>query len=227
MSDSGRYSRVETDPLDDLKDLGVGTKVWLTEVMPSEEIEDDSEADTPSVDDKDVEEPEDKESREINPEDGEVASSLFSKGGVTAMQHVTRAPSRFSQASFIKELEAIGVGRPSTYAKIFQILKERGYVHVDGQTLIPTLKGMIVSAWLEKHFPDLIEPSFTGNAIAISNASYVSLFLSLFLSRSLCLSVSLSISLSLSLSLSMYTYIYIYIPNTPSLFLTPSPLSPA
>ena len=51
------------------------------------------------------------------------------------MQHVTRAPSRFSQASFIRELELIGVGRPSTYAKIFQILKERGYVHVDGQTL--------------------------------------------------------------------------------------------
>ena len=51
------------------------------------------------------------------------------------MQHVTRAPSRFSQASFIRELETIGVGRPSTYAKIFQILKERGYVHVDGQTL--------------------------------------------------------------------------------------------
>ena len=51
------------------------------------------------------------------------------------MEHVTRAPSRFSQASFIRELELIGVGRPSTYAKIFQILKERGYVHVDGQTL--------------------------------------------------------------------------------------------
>jgi DNA topoisomerase len=57
------------------------------------------------------------------------------QGGIIAMQHVTRAPSRFSQASFIRELETIGVGRPSTYAKIFQILKERGYVHVDGQTL--------------------------------------------------------------------------------------------
>lgn len=45
---------------------------------------------------------------EDNPEDGEVASSLLSMGGITAMQHVTRAPSRFSQASFIRELETIG-----------------------------------------------------------------------------------------------------------------------
>ena len=69
-----------------------------------------------------------------NTRDGEeVAASAFQLDGVSAMQHVTRPPSRFSEASFIKELETIGVGRPSTYSKIFQILKEREYLHVDKQ----------------------------------------------------------------------------------------------
>jgi DNA topoisomerase-1 len=53
--------------------------------------------------------------------------------GMQGMQHVTRPPSRFTEAAFIKELEAIGVGRPSTYSKILQILRERDYILVDKQ----------------------------------------------------------------------------------------------
>ena len=67
--------------------------------------------------------------------DGEITASAMQLSGVSAMQHMTRPPSRFTEASFIKELETIGVGRPSTYSKIFQILKEREYLHVDKQVI--------------------------------------------------------------------------------------------
>lgn len=81
--------------------------------------------------------------------------------GLRALEHVTRAPSRFSEASFIKELEAMGVGRPSTYAKILQILRDREYVKVESRTVVPSLTGMVVSSLMRRHFQNLVEPSFT------------------------------------------------------------------
>jgi DNA topoisomerase-1 len=95
--------------------------------------------------------------------DGEENSEKVVMKGVQGMAHTTRAPSRFTEASFIKELDDIGVGRPSTYSKILNILKERGYIMVDKQTIIPTLTGMVVSSFLEKHFNDLVEPQFTAS----------------------------------------------------------------
>lgn len=89
------------------------------------------------------------------------AKGLIVMDGIEAMEHVTRPPSRFTEASFIKELETIGVGRPSTYSKIFQILRDRSYVFVESHSLIPTIKGLIVSSLLEKHFPELVDPKFT------------------------------------------------------------------
>lgn len=65
----------------------------------------------------------------------------FLSHGLRGIAHVTKPPSRFTEAGFIQELEAVGVGRPSTYAKIFDTLREREYVIVDGKTIIPTLKG--------------------------------------------------------------------------------------
>jgi topoisomerase IA-like protein len=168
MPDDGSHTHDDADPLKSMRNLYVGKVVVLTEDQPEEELGeelDEGENDGSRMNNEDEKDGKDdgEGTAEVNPEDGEVASSVLSKGGIIAMQHVTRPPSRFSQASFIKELEIIGVGRPSTYAKIFQILKERGYVHVDGQTLIPTLKGLIVAAWLAKHFPDLVEPQFTAS----------------------------------------------------------------
>eukprot|EP01041_Mallomonas_annulata_P006134 gene6134-12420_t len=81
--------------------------------------------------------------------------------GLIGEPHATRPPSRFTESSFIKELETVGVGRPSTYSKIFQILKERGYIIVDKQTMLPTVKGMLVSQLLRDHFPVLVDPQFT------------------------------------------------------------------
>lgn len=81
--------------------------------------------------------------------------------GLKSAEHSTRPPSRFTEASFVKELETKGVGRPSTYAKIFQVLKERGYILVDRQTIVPTVRGLMVSKFLESEFGDFINENFT------------------------------------------------------------------
>eukprot|EP01038_Epipyxis_sp_PR26KG_P008927 gene8927-12040_t len=81
--------------------------------------------------------------------------------GVKCTAHTTRPPSRFTEAAFIAELENLGVGRPSTYASVLNILKEREYIIVDKQSIIPTVKGMLVSNILEKHFQEFIDAEFT------------------------------------------------------------------
>jgi DNA topoisomerase-1 len=73
----------------------------------------------------------------------------------------TQPPNRFSEAGLVKELEARGIGRPSTYASIIRTLEERGYATKEGRTLIPTDTGDVVSTFLEKNFTDYISDSFT------------------------------------------------------------------
>ena len=110
---------------------------------------------------KEIVEDADSNEKDVTVDDSDYVKSSIVIEGIEGTQHSTRPPSRFSEASFIKELELIGVGRPSTYSKIFQILKDRGYIIVDKQTLLPTVTGMVVSAFLERHFPDLVETQFT------------------------------------------------------------------
>ena len=73
----------------------------------------------------------------------------------------TEPPSRYTEAGLIKELEKRGIGRPSTYASIMQTIQVRGYVEKNGRTLMPTATGMVVSGFLEEHFPEYISDSFT------------------------------------------------------------------
>lgn len=73
----------------------------------------------------------------------------------------TEPPNRYTEAGLIKELEKRGIGRPSTYASIMKTIQDRGYVDKDGRTLRPTQTGMVVSGWLEEHFPTYISDSFT------------------------------------------------------------------
>ncbi|MEK7128678.1 MAG: type I DNA topoisomerase, partial [Patescibacteria group bacterium] len=73
----------------------------------------------------------------------------------------TEPPGRYSEAGLIKELEARGIGRPSTYASIMRTIEERGYVNKEGKTLFPTDVGEVVSDFLEKHFMNYISDSFT------------------------------------------------------------------
>jgi DNA topoisomerase IA len=83
--------------------------------------------------------------------------------GLVGTEHETRPPSRFTESSFIHELESVGVGRPSTYSYILEKLQSIGYVIVEGKTIVPSVKGMLVSQMLAKYFPALVEPEFTAD----------------------------------------------------------------
>lgn len=75
--------------------------------------------------------------------------------------HETRPPARYTEASLVQRLEELGVGRPSTYASIMTTIQDRGYVWKKGSALVPTYTAFGVVALLEKHFPQLVDYSFT------------------------------------------------------------------
>jgi DNA topoisomerase-1 len=81
--------------------------------------------------------------------------------GIDALSHQTQPPPRFTEASLVRELEADGIGRPSTYASIIGTIIERGYVQKQGQALVPTFTAFAVIALLEHHFPRLVDLKFT------------------------------------------------------------------
>ena len=76
-------------------------------------------------------------------------------------QHFTEPPPRFSEAALVKRMEELGIGRPSTYASILQVLQDRGYVRIDKKRLIPEDKGRVVVAFLESFFTRYVEYDFT------------------------------------------------------------------
>ena len=78
-----------------------------------------------------------------------------------ANQHFTEPPSRYSEASLIKKLETLGIGRPSTYAPTISLLTDRGYIEVEKKQLIPTQIAFKVIEVLEKHFANIVDSSFT------------------------------------------------------------------
>ncbi|WP_417451753.1 type I DNA topoisomerase [Kordiimonas sp.] len=82
---------------------------------------------------------------------------------VTPKQHFTDPPPRFTEASLVKRLEELGIGRPSTYASILTVLRERSYVHMERNRFIPEDKGRLVTAFLEKFFHRYVEYDFTAN----------------------------------------------------------------
>jgi DNA topoisomerase-1 len=75
--------------------------------------------------------------------------------------HETQPPARFTEASLVKRLEELGVGRPSTYASILSTIQQRGYVWKKGSALVPSFKAFAVIQLLEKHFADLVDYAFT------------------------------------------------------------------
>jgi len=81
--------------------------------------------------------------------------------GIDAVPHETQPPPRFTEASLVRELEADGIGRPSTYASILGTIVERGYVQKQGQALVPTFTAFAVIGLLEHHFPKLVDLKFT------------------------------------------------------------------
>lgn len=78
-----------------------------------------------------------------------------------AVGHETQPPARYTEATLVKTLESEGIGRPSTYASIIGTIIDKGYAHLVTNALIPTFTAFAVTDLLEKHFPDIVDPSFT------------------------------------------------------------------
>lgn len=95
------------------------------------------------------------------------------------LDHETKPPARYSEASLVKTLESEGVGRPSTYASIISTILDRGYAQMRQKTLIPTFTAFAVVSLLEEHFADLVDTKFTSkmeqtlDEIATGNAEWL------------------------------------------------------
>ncbi|MFK7837821.1 MAG: type I DNA topoisomerase [Sulfitobacter sp.] len=85
------------------------------------------------------------------------------KRAVTPEQHFTQPPPRYTEATLVKRMEELGIGRPSTYASIVTTIQDRGYVRREGQRLIPEDKGRLVTAFLENYFRKYIGYDFTAD----------------------------------------------------------------
>jgi len=105
--------------------------------------------------DEDAEDEESKRLPEIRAGEG------LAREKITADQHTTEPPPRYSEASLIKKLEELGIGRPSTYAATLKTLEDREYVVIDKRRLTPHSKGRIVTAFLESFFEKYVEYDFT------------------------------------------------------------------
>ena len=83
------------------------------------------------------------------------------KKGVDAAQHFTQPPPRFSEASLVKRLEELGIGRPSTYASTLQVLKDRNYVRMEKNRFFAEESGRLLTSFLERFFARYVGYDFT------------------------------------------------------------------
>ncbi|MGH6906450.1 MAG: type I DNA topoisomerase, partial [Aestuariivirga sp.] len=109
---------------------------------------------------EDLDDEEDEDARRLPPM---ARGDRIGVNGISANQHFTEPPPRYSEASIIKKLEELGIGRPSTYVSILSTLRDRGYVRLDKKRLIPEDKGRVVTAFLESFFGRYVEYDFTAN----------------------------------------------------------------
>jgi len=110
-----------------------------------------------SIDDLAGGEADDAESRLPNLERGQRVDAKE----LTADGHTTSPPARYTEASLIKALEDLGIGRPSTYSSIIKTIQDRGYVHKKGSALVPSWVAFAVTGLLEQHFGRLVDYGFT------------------------------------------------------------------
>jgi DNA topoisomerase-1 len=83
------------------------------------------------------------------------------RGAVKPEQHFTQPPPRYTEASLVKKLEELGIGRPSTYASILQVLQDREYVRLDKKRFVPEDRGRLVTAFLASFFERIVRYDFT------------------------------------------------------------------
>ncbi|MDO9458526.1 MAG: type I DNA topoisomerase [Alphaproteobacteria bacterium] len=91
------------------------------------------------------------------------AKDPLSLKAVRPDQHFTEPPPRYSEASLVKKMEELGIGRPSTYASVLSVLRDRDYVTMDKNRFIPSDKGRLVTAFLESFFTRYVEYDFTAD----------------------------------------------------------------
>ncbi|WP_037449541.1 type I DNA topoisomerase, partial [Sinorhizobium fredii] len=110
---------------------------------------------------------EDGEQADDGDEDGRLpeinALENLAKQKINATQHFTEPPPRYSEATLIKKMEELGIGRPSTYAATISTLVDRDYVEIDKRKLMPQAKGRLVTAFLESFFTRYVEYDFTAS----------------------------------------------------------------
>ena len=106
------------------------------------------------------EEAEEEDSRRLPPL---AQGDMLNERGIEAKQHFTEPPPRFTEATLVKRMEELGIGRPSTYASTLAVLQERDYVRIDKKRLIPEDKGRLVTAFLEGFFKRYVEYDFTAD----------------------------------------------------------------
>ena len=82
---------------------------------------------------------------------------------VDTEDHATKPPARYTEASLVRRVEELGVGRPSTYASMLQTIQDRGYVRKKGSALVPSFTAFAVVGLLEEHFPSLVDYGFTAS----------------------------------------------------------------
>ena len=87
----------------------------------------------------------------------------LARGEVTPSQHFTQPPPRYTEASLVKKLEELGIGRPSTYASILQVLQDRDYVRLEKRRFVPEDRGRLVTAFLTNFFERYVEYNFTAD----------------------------------------------------------------
>ena len=97
----------------------------------------------------------------VLPDEFKNEGSILTTTDVTKKQHFTSPPPRYTEAKLIKELEELGIGRPSTYAKIMDTIKERGYVTIEDKKFVPTEIGIETTDRLQEFFSDLINVKYT------------------------------------------------------------------
>jgi DNA topoisomerase-1 len=112
-----------------------------------------------------------REDRDDAPEEGEdeqerrlpplSEGSGVARGAVTPEQHFTQPPPRYTEASLVKKLEELGIGRPSTYASILQVLQDREYVRLEKKRFVPEDRGRLVTAFLASFFERIVRYDFT------------------------------------------------------------------
>ena len=109
-------------------------------------------------------------------------SGIILSDTITKTQHFTKPPARFTESSLIKELESLGIGRPSTYATIISTIKDRGYVTLEDKKFVPTEVGFETTDKLQEFFSSIVNVKYTANMekdldeIAEGNEDYKKMF---------------------------------------------------